>query len=77
MDMIPVTMMDATGLFAIDEVIAALSARGVVFVEAGRSTERQLWFKSRQLEMDAVGIRRFPNIEAAVRAFKEERTPSL
>jgi high affinity sulfate transporter 1 len=77
MDMIPVTMVDATGLFAIDEVIAALSARGVVFVEAGRSTERQLWFKSRQLEMAAVGIRRFPNIEAAVRAFKEERIPSL
>ncbi|MGB9434732.1 MAG: STAS domain-containing protein, partial [Candidatus Acidiferrum sp.] len=35
LDMIPVTMIDVTGLYAVDEVINALRARGVLFVGAG------------------------------------------
>jgi high affinity sulfate transporter 1 len=72
MDMIPVTFVDATGLFSFSEVVEALRARGVLFVEAGRLTERQLWFSHRKLGLDAENTRRFPNIEAAVNAFQQE-----
>lgn len=71
-DMIPITMIDATGLYAVDEVIAALRARGVLFVAAGRQTEWREWAKSRQLELDMIHTRAFPTLSTALNAFRRE-----
>ena len=71
-DMIPITMIDATGLYAVDEVVTALRARGVVFAAAGRQTEWRQWARSRQLEMDAMSIRIFPTLRAGVKSFQQE-----
>jgi len=76
MDMIPVTVIDATGLFAVREVVAALRDRGVQFIEAGRMTERQLWYNDRKLGLGEENTKRFPNIEAAVDSYREETMSS-
>lgn len=76
MDMIPVTMIDATGMYAVQEVVEALRARGTQFVAAGRLTEWQLWFKHRKFDISALQIRRFPTIESAIRAFRKEISSS-
>jgi high affinity sulfate transporter 1 len=77
MDMIPVTIIDATGLFVLAEVVEALRIRGVIFVEAGRLTEQLRWFSDRKLDPDAMHLRRFPNIDAAVNAFLDESGEDL
>ncbi len=48
MDMIPVTMIDLTGLQATVDVIETLRARGVVFIAAGRETEWRQWAERRR-----------------------------
>jgi high affinity sulfate transporter 1 len=72
LDMVPVNMIDATGLFAIEEVIAALGARGIRCVAAGRQTEWQLWISRRKLEMNALKTTAFPTLRQAVQAFRRE-----
>jgi hypothetical protein len=48
LDMIPITMIDATGLYTADEVADTLRAQGVVLAAAGRQTEWNLWAESRK-----------------------------
>jgi high affinity sulfate transporter 1 len=71
MDMIPITMIDATGLYIAEEVVSTLAARGIVFVAAGRQTEWQAWAGTRpQLGTDH--ILRFPTLEVALTAYSRE-----
>jgi len=53
-DMIPVTMIDATGLYAAEEVVSTLAARGIVFATAGRLTERTQWAKELDRERQSL-----------------------
>ncbi len=77
LDMIPVTMMDATGLYTAAEVVRALKARGVVFGVAGRLTEWDHWAERRNWQADKGGFRRFPSLDAAVEAYRrEEHSPA-
>jgi MFS superfamily sulfate permease-like transporter len=69
MDMIPVTMMDITGLQTAADVIEKLRARGVAFVAAGRETEWKQWAESRRLKS---GYRSFPTLRAALKGYKQE-----
>jgi MFS superfamily sulfate permease-like transporter len=73
-DMIPVTMIDLTGLQAARDVIETLRARGVVFVAAGRETEWRQWAESRGIQS---GYRSFPTLRAALKGYLKEvpRTP--
>jgi len=41
-------MVDATGLYTVDEVADTLHERGVVLAAAGRQTEWNLWAESRK-----------------------------
>jgi high affinity sulfate transporter 1 len=72
LDMIPINMIDATGLFAIDEVVTVLQARGIRCVAAGRQTEWRLWKKGRKLELNALKTTAFPTLRQAVQAFRRE-----
>jgi len=69
-DMIPITMIDATGLYAADEVVTTLAERGVVFATAGRLTERSSWGRNRLPA--SPDVRRFPTLRAALKAYKRE-----
>ena len=71
-DMIPVTMIDATGLYAAQEVVSTLATRGIVFATAGRLTERTQWAKERQPALGKLDFRRFPTLRAAVKAYIRE-----
>ena len=69
-DMLPVTLVDATGLYTTLEVAAELDRRGTTLIAAGRQTEWHAWAKSRKL---ADGYRRtkmFPTLRAAVKAYR-------
>src|SRR4051812_3116668 len=68
-DMIPVTMIDITGLQAAAGVIETLRDRGVTFIAAGRETEWRQWAESRQLN---VGHRSFPTLRAAFKQYERE-----
>ena len=67
LDLIPVTIIDITGLEMIRQVIETLRARGVTLVMAGRQTQWKNWAESRQL---ASGWHSFPTLRAAIRAYK-------
>jgi MFS superfamily sulfate permease-like transporter len=70
-DMLPVTMIDATGMLTATELIAELQAMGVTLVTAGRNTQWQDWALSHRLSIDP-RLRRFPTLRQAVKAYAAE-----
>ena len=68
-DMIPITMIDITGLQALREVIETLRPRGVALIVAGRETEWRHWAEKRRLQS---GYRSFPTLRAAMKAYERE-----
>jgi high affinity sulfate transporter 1 len=70
LDMIPVNMVDLTGLNVASDIIHTLRSRGVTFVAAGRHTEWRNWAERRSMRLH---YRSFPTIESAVDAFENER----
>lgn len=70
-DMIPVTMIDVTGLYTARDLIDTLRARGVVFATAGRQNEWRQWLARRGMEGFA-GARSFPTLRAALEAHQRE-----
>lgn len=73
-DMIPITMIDATGLYAAAEVVTTLAERGIVFAAAGRQTEWKDWAVRNPQLLDTCEIRRFPTLRAALKAFRREHS---
>ena len=71
LDMIPITMIDATGLYTADEVTDSLKQRGVVLAGAGRQTEWRLWAESRQRASRERKIQIYPTMQAAIEAFRQ------
>jgi high affinity sulfate transporter 1 len=70
-DMIPVTMIDVTGLYTARDLIDTLRARGVVFSTAGRQTEWRQWAEQRNVKMPN-RPRTFPTLRAAIKAYRRE-----
>jgi high affinity sulfate transporter 1 len=68
-DMIPITMIDITGLHAARDVIETLRARGILFIAAGRETEWKQWAESRGLQFLH---RTFPTLDSAVNEYENE-----
>lgn len=68
-DMIPVTLMDITGLQTATDVIEILRARGIAFIAAGRETEWRQWAESRHVRQE---YRSFPTLRSALKAFQQE-----
>jgi len=74
-DLLPVSQIDTTGLFAMRDAFDALRARGVVVAAAGRDTE---WAdRSARRDLSAVldGIRFFPTLRLAEVAYRAETCP--
>ena len=71
-DMIPVTMVDATGIYTFEEILHTLAARGVVLGTAGRQTEWREWAEKRQFKPGSSGARIFSTLVDALGAFRSE-----
>jgi high affinity sulfate transporter 1 len=71
LDMLPITMIDATGLYTADEVADSLRERGVVLSGAGRQTEWHLWAESRRRAPNERKIHMYPTMQEAIRMFHE------
>jgi len=66
-DMIPITLIDVTGLQTVREVIQDLRARGIEFVIAGRETEWKLWAERRGVKFQ---FQTFPTLRSAIKEYK-------
>lgn len=73
-DLLPITEVDVTGLFAFREVAQTLMARGIRVAAAGRQTEWQVWMRERGLEPQIVES--FPTLRHAVKALKAPAAPA-
>ena len=69
-DMIPVTIVDMTGLHAARDLIETLHERGVVFIAAGRATEWRQWSETRGITFVH---RSFPSLGAAIEGYEQEK----
>lgn len=70
LDMLPITLVDATGLYTAKEVADALRERGVVLAGAGRQTERRLWAESRGRARSDRKIAFYRTFGEVIRAFQ-------
>jgi high affinity sulfate transporter 1 len=68
-DMLPVTIIDATGLYTTQEVADELKSRGVLFAAAGRRTEWHLWGKAQRLAEEVSKTKIYPTLRAAIKAY--------
>ncbi|MEP9348454.1 SulP family inorganic anion transporter [Xanthobacter sp. KR7-225] len=66
LDLLPVTDVDVTGLFALKEVKEALAASGIVLAAAGRQTEWLQWLDRHGFPRDALPL--YPTLRQAVKA---------
>ena len=72
-DMLPVTMIDATGIYTAQEVVLELARRGVSLAAAGRQTEWRVWAESRKF---SANLRLYPTLRAALKSFRNEEDSS-
>ncbi len=70
LDMLPITMIDATGLYMADEVADTLKERGVVLAAAGRQTEWRLWAEAHERAPEDRRIPIYPTMDEAVGTFR-------
>ena len=70
LDMLPITLVDATGLYTAEEVADVLRERGVVLAAAGRQTEWRLWAESRKRAPSDRKIPFYPTILEVIRAYQ-------
>ena len=73
LDMIPITMVDATGLFTAKELADTLFERGIVLAGAGRQTEWHRWAESRPGVFEGRQIPIYPTFHEAIRTFHREQ----
>ena len=71
-DLLPISQIDTTGLFALRDAFAAMQARGIVVAAAGRDTEWADRSARRDLGGVLAGIRFFPTLRLAELAYREE-----
>ncbi len=74
-DMLPMTMIDATGMLTLAELVAELRAKGVRVIAAGRQTQWHDWARKHGVSIEDAGIVSFPTIGQAVKAFRAAAPP--
>ncbi len=68
LDMIPITMVDATGLQTTQELVDELQGRGITLVAAGRKAQWSQWADSRSFVEETRKVKIYPTLNSAVRA---------
>lgn len=69
LDMLPITLIDATGLETVRELAEELQLHGAVLVAAGRQTEWRLWAERHKFDAEFHKVRIFPTLRAAIKEF--------
>jgi high affinity sulfate transporter 1 len=69
-DMLPITMIDATGLYTAEEVFDTLKQQGVVLSAVGRKTEWRLWAESHHRDPQDRKIQLYPTFREAIRVYR-------
>ncbi len=69
-DLLPISRVDVSGLFVVEDLATALSARGIRLAGAGRRTEWQHWMETRAVT--GAGIELYPTLRRAMRARSTE-----
>ena len=68
LDMIPITMIDATGLQTAQELADELQRRGITLAAAGRQSEWNQWAHSRRFGEETRKVKAYPTLKSAIRA---------
>jgi high affinity sulfate transporter 1 len=71
-DMMPISIVDATGLYAMREAFDELRSRGVVVGAATREAQWADWAQARGLDRELERVRFFPSLRQAVKAYRRE-----
>jgi high affinity sulfate transporter 1 len=77
LDLMPVNMVDATGLYAMRDVFDELRSRGLVVAVAARDTEWTDWAQKRGLTTELGKYLRFSTLEQAVQACGDAPAPGV
>jgi len=77
LDMLPITLVDATGLYTVEEIADTLRERGVLLAAAGRQTEWRLWAESRQRAPQDRKIPIYPTFREVIRAYQSLQAVSV
>ncbi|HZH83240.1 MAG TPA: SulP family inorganic anion transporter [Phototrophicaceae bacterium] len=77
LDMLPITLVDTTGLYTVDEVADTLRERGVALAAAGRQTEWRLWAESRHRGPQDRKIAIYPTLREVIRAYQSVHVLSV
>jgi high affinity sulfate transporter 1 len=72
LDMLPVTMIDATGILTLSELEETLRARGATVVLAGRVTQWANWARRHGVEPEKSRFVVFPTLRQAVKAYRAQ-----
>lgn len=78
LDMLPITMVDATGLYTAEEVADTLRERGVVLAGAGRQTEWRQWAETHKRDFRQAKVQIYATMNDAIRTYQgaaQTRTP--
>jgi len=76
LDMLPITLVDATGLYTVEEIADTLGERGVVLTAAGRKTEWRLWAESRHRAPKDRKIPIYLTLGEVIRAYRNAQATS-
>jgi high affinity sulfate transporter 1 len=72
-DLVPITMIDATGLYTAREVADLLQERGVMLAAVGRQTEWDLWSQAHHRAWQERKIAIYPTFRAAIQHLREDQ----
>ena len=72
LDMIPVSQIDVTGVYAMLDLRDIFAERGVRLVFAGRKTELTEWVKKIGIYNDVLESRMFPTLRQALKSYRDE-----
>jgi high affinity sulfate transporter 1 len=75
-DLIPISHVDVTGVYAVRDLRVALKTRGVTLILAGRKTEYLNWLRECGLYREEDEQVFFPTMRQAFRAFQSSQSPS-
>jgi len=70
LDALPLTQVDVTGIYELEDLEQTLRERGAELVMAGRLTETDDWRKARKFSDGDFAIRHFPTLRKAVQGYR-------
>lgn len=73
LDLLPVSGIDVTGFYALEDVRTALAARGVELKFAGRTSELETYLKRRGIDTEPIRDAAYPTLRAAIKDFHRQQ----